>query len=151
MKFSIRQAGFVPGTWLAFSSKSDWMESVERDARISVGESHRFAKGPGEYGAETVFMNKLMHEFKAEGVGSMRKAEEKLEMQLKELNRMLKACTSPLLPLIDRKEAEAAFKTLRIKAVTLKHELVVQREAVGLTRDDAGVIDKQFPIPSLPL
>jgi hypothetical protein len=62
-----------------------------------------------------------MHEFKEEGVGHTKRMEERLAIQLAELHRLLVTVESETAPLIERKEAEAAFTALRVKVGQQKH------------------------------
>jgi len=133
--------------------RPDWVKAAERDARAAVGDSSRFAKGlASEERLSNVFMNKVMHEFKEEGVGHTKRMEERLAIQLAELHRLLVTVESETAPLIERKEAEAAFTALRVKASMTKQEMIIQREAVFGTSKEAGeILDKKYRVPTLPL
>lgn len=147
--------GTIMGTQFSTSGggKPEWEIAAENEARSAVGDSSRFAKGlAAEERLSNVFMDKVMHEFKSEGVGQTKKLEDRLTAQLAQLHKLLETYDSDSSAQIERSEAGAAFKALRVKAVLTKEEMITQRDAVfGHAAGNTTMLDERFPIPHLPM
>ena len=78
-------------------------------------------------------LRKLEGEFQGERICATRRAEDKLREELSALG--------------DLRDDVAAFNAKRRRILTLRAELVIQREASGRTTDTANGVEREFPVP----
>jgi hypothetical protein len=78
-------------------------------------------------------MSKLENEFQGERVSATRRAEDRLRDELLALDGL-------------HKEVDA-FNAKRKTTLKLRSELIIQREASGLTIDTTNVVEREFPVP----
>jgi len=117
------------------TEKPEWMVQAELDA-IAATNSRAGA------GANDVMMNKLTHELQGERVSSMVKMEDKLK-------RLIAKCTSLHSDdtTFDSPEGRKLYSAIRKQCLDDRQNLITQREASGMTKDAAVVVETMYVIP----
>jgi hypothetical protein len=123
------------------SSKPDWMIAAENEARAAQG--NRGGSGSGLYqngpsSVENTFMNSLKHDIGSESVSNTARLQRKVEEHISKLKS---------LPM-NTPAQEGEYDKLRKKAVELRNQLIIQRDAAGFTTDNTSVIESAYPIPN---
>ena len=84
-----------------------------------------------------VMMNKLTHELQGERIANAAKMEDRLRQLIVKVNESRELEYSH--PMV--------YKAVRKKALDVMQDLITQREAAGMNKDAAALVEAMFPIP----
>ena len=82
-----------------------------------------------------VMMNKLSHELQGERISNAVKMEDRLRQLIIKVNES-REHPNPMV-----------YKAVRKKALDIRQDLITQREAAGMNKDAAALVEAMFPIP----